>query len=133
MEPIGLLPRKQNLGGGAGEHGQGGSHRNGIAQAAKIAFRGGDADADLALATVQLGGFAGVITQGDEDGLGGRDERIATRGGGELLHSRAENETALHIPGDKPVIFQGDGEPVGGGAGESGSCDELCERLGARF
>ena len=57
VHPLRVLPGEQHLRGRARAHGQLRADRDGVAQAAGT-FGGGDADAELALTSPQLGGLA---------------------------------------------------------------------------
>ena len=45
--------------------------------------------------------------------------------------ARAEDETALEVAGHEAVVLEGDGEPVGGGSGQSGGGHQAGQRGGA--
>ena len=119
VQPVRLLPGEQDLGGRAGEHRQGGADRDRVAQADR-ALGGGDADALVALAAEELGALAGVVAQGAEDRAGRGEQPVLAGGGGELAEPRAEHEAALHVARDQAVVLEGDGQPVGRRAGQTG-------------
>ena len=98
VQPVGLLPGEQHLGGGAGAHGQLRADRDGVAQA-DGPLGGGDADAVLALAAEELGALAGDVAQRAEHRAGGGEQPVLAGGGGELGEPRAEDEAALQVAG----------------------------------
>ncbi len=132
MQPVRLLPREQDLGGRPGLHGQGRADRDRVPQPDR-SLGGGDADALVALAAVQLRALAGVVAQRGEHGAGRGQQAVLAGGGRELGQPRAEHEPTLHVAGHQPVVLEGDGEPVRGGAGQVGGRDELGEGGRARL
>lgn len=130
MEPVGLLPGEQHLGGRAGEHGQGGADRDRVAQTHR-ALGGGDADAVVALAPEQLRALGGVVAQGVEHGARRGQEPVLPGRAGQLGEAGSENEAALHVAGHEAVVLQGDREAVRGGPGQPRGGDELGERGGS--
>src|SRR5699024_2616028 len=93
----------------------------------------GDADALLPLAPVELGALAGVIAQRHEDGCCRCEQSVFTRGRGKLRQPRAEDEPALHVPRDEPVVLERHGEAMRRRAGEMSARDELREGHGSRL
>ena len=91
---------------------------------------GGDADAVVALAAPQLGRLASDVAQAGEHGTCCGEQAVLAGRGGELGEARSEHEPALHVAGDESVVLEGDGEPVGGRAGEAGAGDEPGQRGG---
>ena len=132
MHALGVLPREQHLGGGAGAHGELGADRDRVAQP-RGALGGGDAHAVLALAAPELRGLAGDVAQAGEHGAGGGEQAVLAGGGGELGQARAEDEAALHVAGHQAVVLEGHREAVGRGSGEAGAGDETGEGGGARL
>ena len=120
MHPLGVLPREQDLGGGAGVHGELRADRDGVAQARGTLGRG-DAHAVLALAAPQLGGLAGDVAQAGQDGAGGREQAVLAGGRGQLREPGAEDEPALHVAGDEAVVLERHREAVRGGPGQPGA------------
>ena len=131
VHALGVLPGEQHLGGRAGAHRELGADGDGVAQAGG-ALGGGDAHAVVALAAPQLRRLAGDVAQPGEHGAGGGEQAVLAGGGRQLGQPGAEDEAALHVAGDEPVVLEGDGEPVRGGAGEAGAGDEAGQRGRAR-
>ena len=132
MEAVGLFPGQQNLSGGACAHGERGAHGDRVAQA-HLAFGRGHAHAVISLAAEELGGFLRVVAQRLEDRHGCLEEAVFAGGGGELLEAGAEDKTSLHVAGDHAVVFEGNGQSVGGGACEPRTGNELGEGGGSCF
>ena len=130
METVGLFPGQQDLSGRTCAHGERGAHGDRVAQA-HLAFGGGHAHAVITLAAEELGGFLRVIAQGLEDRHGGLEEAVFAGCGGEFLEAGAEDETPLHVAGDHAVVFEGNGQSVGGGACEPRAGNELGEGGGS--
>ena len=126
MEPVRLLPGQQELRGGARPHRQRRPERDRVAQADRP-LGGGNADAVVALATVQLRGFPGVVPQGREHGPGRGQQPVLAGGRGELAEARTEDEAALHVTGHQMVVLERHREAVRGGAGQSRRLHELGE------
>ena len=126
VQPVRLLPGEQHLGGRAGEHRQGRADRDRVAQADGT-LGGRDADPVVALAAEQLGALVGVVAQGSEDRPGRGEQAVLAGGRGELAEPRAEDEAALQVAGDQPVVLERHGQPVGRRAGQAGGGDELGE------
>ena len=124
VEPVGLLPGEQHLGGGAGEHRQRRADRDRVAQA-HGPLGGGDADALVALAAEELGALVRVVAQRAEHRAGGGEQPVLAGGRGELAEPRAEHEASLHVARDEAVVLEGDRQAVGRGSGEPGGADEL--------
>jgi hypothetical protein len=122
VHALGFLPREQDLGRGSGEHRQGRTDRNRVAQAGR-AFGGRDADAVVALAAEQLSAFAGCLSESGKDWARCRKETILAGRGGELSEPRTENEPAVQVSGHHPVVLEGNSEPVRSGSGETGGVD----------
>ncbi len=76
-----------------------------------------DADPVLTLAPPQLGGLAGDVPQPCQDGPGRGEQAVLAGSGAELGEPGTEDEAALHVAGDEPVVLEGDREPVGGRPG----------------
>jgi hypothetical protein len=129
QQAVVVLPREQHLGGGACLHGQLGAYGNGVAQA-DGAFGGGHADPPVALAAEDLGALAGGIAQLHQHRAGGGDQTVLARGGRQLNQAAAEDETALDVAADQPVVHQGQGQPVDGGPGQSRGRHQLRQRGG---
>jgi hypothetical protein len=116
---LGFLPGQQHLGRRASVHGELCADRDRVAQTHWTLCCGG-ADAEVALAAEELGGFAGDVTQARQDGPGGGQQTVFAGGGGEFGEAGAEHETSLQVAADEAVVLQGDGEAVGRGAGQPG-------------
>ena len=84
------------------------------------ALGGRDADAVLALAPPQLGRLAGDVAQPGQDRAGGGEQPVLAGGRAQLGEPGAEDEAALHVAGDEPVVLEGHREPVGRGPGQPG-------------
>ena len=67
-----------------------------------------------------LGGLAGDVAEPGQHRTGGGQQPVLAGGRGQLAESRTEDESALQVPADQPVVLQSDGESMGGGSGESG-------------
>ncbi len=80
---------------------------------------------------VELGALPGDVAQLDQDRLGDGEQPVLACRRGELGDPRAEDEPALHVPREQPVVLKGDRDPVRGGAGQPGRRDQLGERGGA--
>ena len=83
----------------------------------------------LALAAEQLGALVGVVAQRAEHRAGGREQAVLAGGGGELAEPRAEDEAALQVAGDQPVVLERDGEAVGRGARQAGRASTSWARV----
>ena len=127
VQAVGLLPGEQDLRGGARVHGQGGADRDRVAQADRP-LGGGDADALVTLAAVELRALAGVVAQRGEHGAGGGEQAVLAGGRRELREARSEHEPALHVARDQAVVLERHGQPVGRRASKMGGGDELRER-----
>ena len=88
MEAVGLLPGQEDLGGGTGRHAESGAHGDGVAQTDRT-FGGGDADAGVTLAAVQLGALGRVVAQRREYRAGRGEEAIFARRRRQLRESRS--------------------------------------------
>ena len=74
-----------------------------------------------------------MVAQGLKDGHRGLEEAVFAGGGGELLEAGAEDKTSLHVAGDHAVIFESDGQSMGGGASKPRAGNELGEGGGSRL
>jgi hypothetical protein len=70
----------------------------------------------IALATIQLGGLARVVSQSREHRVGCREETVFTSCRCQLVQAWAEDETALHVASDQTVVFERNRQAVRGRA-----------------
>ena len=124
MEAVRLLPCKQDLGRGAGEHGQAGTDRDRVAQTHRT-LGCCHTDALVALATEELGALVGVVAQGAKDGAGSRQKTVLSGGCGELAETGAQDETTLHVSRHEAVVLEGHGQTMRRRSGKSGGADQL--------
>ena len=94
LDALRVLPRQQHLSRGAGAHGELRAHRDRVAQARGTLDRRG-ADAQVALAAVQLRRLAGDVAQARQHRPGGGQEAVLTGRRSQLGQPRAEHETPL--------------------------------------
>ena len=130
-QSIGVLPRHQHLCGRSGLHRHHRTDGHRVAQP-RGPIGGCNADALIALSAIQLRALACGFAQSREHGSGRGQQSILARGGGELAATRAEDETALQIAADQPVMLEGDGQAVGSGPGEPGGGHQSGERSAVR-
>ena len=83
VHPLRVLPGEQDLGSGAGAHGQLRADRDGVAQTGRP-LGGGDADPVVALAAPHLGRLAGDVAQPGEHRAGRGEQPVLTGGRGQL-------------------------------------------------
>jgi hypothetical protein len=112
-----VFPGQQHLGGGPCLHGKLGAHRDGVAKA-NGAFGGGNADPPVALAAENLGTLSCGVPELHQDRSRGSDQAVLACGGRQLNEPAAEDEPALDVTADQPVVDQRQGQPVDGGPGE---------------
>ena len=127
VHPLALLPGEQHLGGRAGDHRQRAADRHGVPQPA-CPLRGRDADPDVGLPPVKLRAFPCHVAKLVQYRLGDGEQPVLAGRRGELGDPRAEHEPALHIPGQQPVMLEGNRDPVRGWPREPGRRDELRQR-----
>lgn len=118
MHPLRVLPGEQYLRCRPGRHGELAADGHGVAQTGWT-LGGGHADAVLALAPEELGGFAGDVAQPGQHRTGGSQQPVLTGRGGQLAQAGAEHEPALHVASHQPVVLERDGEPVSRRPGQS--------------
>ena len=78
----------------------------------------------LALPAEHLRGLAGDVAEPGQHRSGGGQQPVLTGGRGQLAEPGTEDEPALQIAADQPMMLQGDGEPMGGRTGQSGGRHE---------
>jgi hypothetical protein len=83
------------------------------------------------LALIQLSRFARGVSQSGKGRAGSGDQAIFTSGECKFGRTRTKDETTVEVAGNKTVMFKGDSKAVGGRAGDSCNCNELCQRVGA--
>ena len=76
---------------------------------------------------VELGALPGRVPELDQHRLGDGEQPVLAGRRGELGDPGAEDEPALHVPGQQPVVLEGDRYAVRGGAREPGRGDQLGE------
>ncbi len=103
-------------------HGEGATHGHAVAQPGH-ALGGGDADALLTLAAVELRALARGVAQGDQHGGGRRQQPVFARCRRELAEPGTQGEASGHVAGHQSVVFECAGEAVCGGARKSGGVD----------
>lgn len=113
-----VFPGQQDLGCGAGLHGKLRTHRDGVSKA-NGAFSRGNAYAPVALAPENLGALACGVPELHQHWACGSDQAVLACGGRQLNEPAAEDEPALDVTADQPVVDQCQGKPVDGGPGES--------------
>jgi 3-isopropylmalate/(R)-2-methylmalate dehydratase large subunit len=94
------------------------------------ALSGGDTYPFGAVATVQLGALAAVVTHPCED-RGRRENKWIWSRCRQLAHSRPEHESPVAVPIEQLMDLEGDGQAVRRGSGQSGLLDEVGERARA--
>ena len=127
VQPIGLLPREEDLRTRSGEHRQRGAHRDGITQSDRP-LGGSHADADVTLATEQLRALVGVVAQRPKYWSCRGEQAVFPGRRRELGHAGTEDESALHIPRDEPMMLERNGQSMGRRPGQPRGGHELRKR-----
>ena len=81
---------------------------------------GGHADPVVALPAEHLSRLAGDVAQPGQHRSGGGQQPVLTGGRGQLAEPRSEDEAALQIAADQPMVLEGHRQPVGGRPGQPG-------------
>ncbi|OIQ69627.1 hypothetical protein GALL_487690 [mine drainage metagenome] len=104
METVGLFPSEQYLRSRASLHRKNRPNRDRIAEAGK-SFGGGHTDTLIALAPVQLSALARGISERIQGRHRNGDQSILASRSGQLHDAWPENEPALEIARDDPVML----------------------------
>ena len=112
LHPFGLLPREQHLSRRSRAHGQLGANGHAVPQA-RHALSSSHAHPVVALTTEHLSRFARDVPQSSEHRSGRRQEAVLAGSGGQLAESWTEHESALQIPADETMMFEGHGKSMG--------------------
>ena len=91
---------------------------------------GGDTYPFGAVAAVQLGALAAVVTHPCED-RGRRENKWIRSRCRQFAHSRPEHESPVAVPIEQLMDLEGDGQAMRRGSGQSGLLDEVAERARA--
>ena len=91
---------------------------------------GGDTYPFGAVAAVQLGALAALVTHPCED-RGRRENKRIRSGCRQFAHSRPEHESPVAVPIEQLMDLEGDGQAMRRGSGQSGLLDEVAERARA--
>ena len=87
----------------------------------------------VSLPAEQLCALPGGLPQPRQHRACGRQQAVFARRSGELAETRAEDEPAVQIARDHPVVLQGHCEPVSGGSSQTGGADQVRQRGGSRL
>ena len=91
---------------------------------------GGDTYPFGAVAAVQLGALAALVTHPCED-RGRRENKWIRSRCRQFAHSRPEHESPVAVPIEQLMDLEGDGQAMRRGSGQSGLLDEVAERARA--